>query len=371
MVDGYVFYASNHNSFETIVEGIRVDSPKEDYKWQRGTTQKIEWMYGPDVLPGSTVKIILCYEDQEQQIPNADSISIDAGEFHWNIPIDQMLGDKKYRISITVNEDNAIYDLSGNFSIVELHKEIFDNVTIDRSSNHVTPASSPAIIVLPSETYNNRTIEPGESFTLIMIDGELTRAEIYWFIYYEGEPDQPLKLKGAVCIDLYNDDDNLLASNSYCFGSIWILDSDSIEYASTNGGELQKIIMENGGVVHVDVAGESLVKQNPPYVYEKENIFQIHVIQLVAAAFSGGGSGGFHFRIYGALYLNTVREARDVYNLRLQLYGDNSKAWVKYFKDNFEFINESVVDDNTLFYTPSSSMVYFAFSHSAIEIRFQ
>jgi len=358
---GY-FSDGNATAYVEMVYNIVVNSPREDDTWKRRTTQMIKWAYGSN-LSGSTVNITLHGNDANPEVIN-DAVLINDGEYSWSIPPGQDIG--RYRIKITSNFDGDVYDYSSYFYIRELHEGIIDNVTIWG----LDVENGAQQIDLPNVTWRGHSIKDDESFLLTMKDGKTTRIEVYWLAYYEGELEEPYSLRGAICIDLHNDDDVNLEDDGYRSGSSWILDSDSVTYEFTSSSGANRVIIENGGIIHSE-AGDSYLQKEPSFVYEGEKIFSMHVVQTVAAAFSGSGTGGLKFRMYSNLYSSNIRETGQVYNLRLQFYGDNNETWLEYFKDNYDFTEESVESDMSLFYNPSDPAdggVWFAFAHSAIEL---
>jgi len=326
----YRFYG-NDKTFTTWIDGIFVLSPGDRYKWRRGITQKIEWAYNPLIWDHHVN--ITWQRDGEEGLIN-DDLPISMGSYNWSINLTQPLGHLNYTIKITSSNDTGIHDTSGLFSITELHEGIVHNETYD---------------------------DPEDSLGIIMIEGEIEYANVYW-LDYGGELDPPA-LSGAVCIDLYNID-------NYLFGSIWIIDSDSVAYESFSGnGDLQKITMENGGIISYRADG-SYVQMSPP-IFAVNDVFSIHAVQMIGLSMSAGGMSRFKIKMDADLYMNRIREQEHIYNLRLQFYGDNHEAWVTYFTSNYEFEEEDPAGPsppNTLFYTPSLSKLWFAFAHSSVEL---
>ena len=323
----YRFYGSD-KIFTTWIDGIFILSPRDRYEWRRGVTQKIEWSYNP-LIWDHHVKIT--WQRDGEEGPINDDLPINMGSYNWSINLTQPLGYLNYTIKITSNDDTGIYDTSGLFSITELHEGIVYNETYD---------------------------DPG-SLGITMIKGEFEYANVYW-LDYGGELNPPA-LSGTVCIDLYND--------TYWFGSIWIIDSDSVAYESfSSTGDLQKITMENGGIISYRADG-SYVQMSPP-IFAVNDVFSIHAVQMIGLSTSAGGMSRFKIKMDANLYMNRIREQEHIYNFRLQFYGDNHEAWVTYFTSNYEF--EEDLDPssppNTLFYTPSSSKLWFAFAHSSVEL---
>ncbi|MGF3584119.1 MAG: polymorphic toxin-type HINT domain-containing protein [Thermoplasmatota archaeon] len=347
----------NISSFTTLINDLEVVSPQYSDSWIKGITHKIEWYYGPK-LKGTNVTIELyigkdpCYGAIDGydyvELPINYSGTDKNGSFNWVIPKNLSSGKFIYRIKITSVFDQNIYDYSDYFSIRDIHEGIVWNRTIT-----------------PTHEGDNRyrvncgssSCEGDESFNITMIKGILTRAEVYG-LYYGGELCD-CSFRGTVQIDLYND--------SYCFGSIILLDSDSLTYESPSSSGTYISTIENGGLLYSDPNINKYLKKTPP-IYAGGGVFSMHAIQIVASPFSAGGSNGFRIRVKTVVNVNSIREKDYVYNLRLQFYGDNSDLWLKYFRINYPVFERQ---GDTLFYTSSStSKLWFVFSHTAIQISF-
>jgi len=189
-----------------------------------------------------------------------------------------------------------------------------------------------------------------------MIKGDLSKAEAYG-LYYGGELTNG-SFSGAVQIDLYN--------GSNCFGTIILLDSDSLNYKSESNNGPYCLTIENGGIFYSDANTNKYLQKAPP-IYEggsTKPTFSMHAVQLVTSSFAISGGSGFRIRAKTIVNVNSVREADYVCNLRLQFYGDNAEAWLEYFESNYDF--EMQLD--TLFYKRSTSPMWFTFAHSAINV---
>jgi len=342
-----------HNYFVSVVDGvdvlvhnsdaINVKSPGYGYHWKRGTTQTIEWTYNGATAETVTIKLER-YDRLTEDIGTYDMPGSGSYQLNWNILLNQEVGNYTYQINISVTDTPSIYSLSSNFSIADIHEGIIYHETIP-------VAGGEGLISCSS----------GDSFTLDMITEQTDRVEVYWFDYGK-ELEPPWTFDGAVCIDLYS------ASYGFeCFGSIWLLDSESLTYEPATGGGY-KITIENGGIINSELGGS--IVESAPSIFEGNGIFSMQIIQMVASQpfLSTGGSGGFKIRTKNYLYMNSVREMDQAYNLRLQFYGDNAKTWLDYFKHNYHF--EGTTDSNTLFYTPSGNPdgIWLTFSHSVVEI---
>jgi hypothetical protein len=346
----YVGRAQQNKSFTTFLAWIEIVSPQYGDNWRRGITHKIEWLYRTQ-LSGTYVNITLIGGPKDDVLTIASGILINNGLYNWSIPSNQSVGKFNYRIEITSDFDPNIYDYSDYFSIKELHEGIVWNKTI--------------LLVPPIARGNTGSVNlsSGESFNLTMMKGNTTRAEVYG-LYYGGELDY-CSFSGAVQIDLYE--------GGNCFGTIILLDSDSLTYKSQSNSGPYSTTIENGGIFYSDSNTNKYLQKAPP-IYAGEHTFSMHAVQLVASPFGGSGSGGFRIRIKTIVNINSVREADYVYNLRLQFYGDNAEAWLEYFESNYDFEKQQSQQyhlADTLFYKPSTSKLWFTFAHTAIGISFQ
>jgi hypothetical protein len=339
--------------FTTILGGIEIISPQYGDNWRRGTIHNISWFYGPQVI--GTVYITLC-GGPKGDVFSIINVSIDnnggigAGSYNWRIPSDRPIGKFNYRIKITSNFDPSIYDYSDYFSIKELHERTVWNETI--SPLQVNPQGNVVV-----------SLSCGVSFNLTMMEGSVDKAEVYWF-YYGGEINL-CSFSGAVQIDLYD------VGN--CFGTIILLDSDSLTYESQSNSGPYSTTIENGGIFYSDSSTNKYLQKAPP-IYEGKHTFSMHAVQLVASPFGASGTGGFRIRMKTIVNMNSVREADYVYNLRLQFYGDNAEEWLEYFESNYDFKSERSQPyhtPDTLFYNPSTSKLWFTFAHTAIGVSFQ
>jgi len=333
-VDGYEFYGEDE-IVKMDIDGIFIFSPGERYKWRRGTTQTITWAYEP-ILGEHTIDILWQRDGEEETITPVDGIPIgnegtgNQGIYNWSIPLNQTIGYLNYTIKIISKEDPGVYEISKRFSIIELHEGI---------------------------VYSDEIADPEGELGLSMLKGAVTKANIYW-LDYGGELDPPT-ISGAVCIDLID--------GTYWFGSIWIFDSDSILYEwFSSQGIHQKITIENGGIINA-IGDEGQVYSSSP-IFAGDGFLSVHVVQMIGSQVSAGGGNQFTIKISNDLHMNRIREQEHVYNLRVQCYGDNANTWIAYFSGKYDFKSEST---NTLFYTPSSSKIWFAFAHSSVLINFK
>ncbi len=334
-VDGYEFYGEE-KTVRMDIDGIFIFSPGERYKWRRGTTQTIEWGYEP-VIGDHYVQILWQRDGEEGTIVDSIPISNEGtgnqGIYNWSIDLDQSLGYLNYTIKIISKNDTGVYEVSKRFSIIELHEGI---------------------------VHNEKILDPEGELGLVMLKGAVTEANIYW-LDYGGELDQ-VTISGAVCIDLIND--------TYWFGSIWVFDSDSImyEWLSSQGAH-QTITIENGGIINA--FGDDGQVYSSSSIFAGNGVLSLHIIQIVGSQVSASGGSRFTIKMNTDLYMSRIREQEHIYNLRLQCYGDNADSWIVYFAGNYAFEIEEGAPSNTLFYTPSSSRLWFAFAHSSVLVNFR
>jgi hypothetical protein len=353
---GYTNFSVD-KSFTTFLGGIEIDSPQQGDKWSRGTIQKIQWIYGLNVPFSTTVNITLL-KSPSYYLVLSNNYSIGDqngyGEYNWSINSNQTLGNHNYRIKITSNFDSNIYDYSDYFSITELHEGVAHNETILPIGNN------PYHFMLSGHCRGY--------FDLNMIQGKVTKAEVYW-LYYGGELDF-CSFSGAVQIDLYDQQNK--GSAPYCFGTIVLLDSDSLTYESQSDNGPYSTTIENGGIIYSDSNTNKYLQKAPP-IYNGKNTFSMHAVQLVASPYTAGGTGGFKIRMKTIVNNNSIRETDYVYYLRLQFYGDNAETWLEYFESNYNFEMQQSQQyhlADTLFYKPSTSKLWFTFAHTTIGVSF-
>ena len=152
--------------------------------------------------------------------------------------------------------------------------------------------------------------------------------------------------KGRVCILLY--DEVMIPDN--LFGKIWLFDSNSLKFnLHTNEGN-NELSLEKGGIIYVK-EGDAQVKRLFN-VYLEGGSFGLHVLQtLFLESFSAGGNG-FKIKISFECRGSWMQEIDEIYNLRLQLHGDNAQTWLDYINDKYE--NKFVIsNNNTLFLSES------------------
>ncbi|MEA2096695.1 MAG: T9SS type A sorting domain-containing protein [Candidatus Cloacimonadota bacterium] len=116
-----LYYASDHlpvfADFNTITSSepmIVVRIPNIEEEWQQGTEHIIEWVSSSF---NNNVKIELQNETSEEREVLAASTEND-GEWTWNIPLEQLLGDYKIMISDAVDGD-PIDESNNPFHIIE------------------------------------------------------------------------------------------------------------------------------------------------------------------------------------------------------------------------------------------------------------
>ena len=104
-------------------------------------------------------------------------------------------------------------------------------------------------------------------------------------------------------------------------------------------------------------------------VYLEDDSFGLHVIQTNSSkSFSAGGGGGFNIRISIEGHGSWKQEIRNVYNLSLQLHGDNAFTWLNYINNKYENRFDQQ-DDNTLYLIESSDGVKLSFLNSIVDIN--
>ena len=124
--------------------------------------------------------------------------------------------------------------------------------------------------------------------------------------------------------------------------------------------------MENGGIIY-SYPDNRYIK-DAPHIYAEGNTFTMRIVQMIASSSSAYEVSGSNVRMNTNLYRNHIREKEYVYCFRLQFYGDNADAWLDYYDDTYDFMQEP---PDTLFYKPSDASinqegVWFALVHSIV-----
>jgi len=352
----YIYKDPDEKNFTTLISDIEIVSPQYGNSWIKGTNNTIKWFYKPQ-LDGTNITIWLIRPEGPYVLKEAlpinsgswDPDNIYSGSWDWEIPSDQTqtIGKFRYRILITSDFDPGSRDFSDYFTIKELHEGMVWHrtiVPIDEGDN--------TFLVDCGQSDCDR----GESFHLKMIKGNLDRVEAYG-LYYGGELCD-CSFRGTVQIDLYD--------GSNCFGSIILLDSDSLTYKFQSGSGTYVSKIEKGGILYSDSTTNKYLQKAPP-IYGDERTFSMHAVQLVVSPFGASGNSEFRIRAKTIVTINSIREKDYVYNLKIQFYGDNAELWLKYFESKHRGFERQ---SDTLFYKPSTSSVWFVFSQTAIQVSF-
>jgi len=155
-------------------------------------------------------------------------------------------------------------------------------------------------------------------------------------------------------------------------GKIWLFDSDSLIFKAQSNIGSHKLSLEKGGIVYIKNSNSKVEKLFN--VYLKDNSFILHILQTLSSeSFSVSGGGGFNKKISIESRGSSLQEiSNKVYNLRLQLHGDNAQTWLNYL-DN-KYVDKFVLEDNeglfdTLFLSESYSGVDLTFLNSIVDIN--
>jgi hypothetical protein len=190
-----------------------------------------------------------------------------------------------------------------------------------------------------------------------------------FFISLVGMVTSPINLRSRVCILLYDGD--IIPEN--LFGKIWLFDSDSINFKTQSNAISHELMLEKGGQIYIKNKNPQVKKLFN--IYLKHNSFGLHVLQTnISKSFTVSGEGGFNIRISIESGGSSLQELNDVYNLRLQLYGENAQTWLSYinnkYVDKFVMTDEDTngVDD-TLFLSESQNGIDLIFINSIVNLN--
>ncbi len=189
------------------------------------------------------------------------------------------------------------------------------------------------------------------------------------FISLVGKVTSPINLRGRICIFLY--DGNIIPEN--LFGKIWLFDSDSLKFKTQSKTASHELILEKGGIIYLKNKN-SQVKQIFNLLLKDNSIF-IHVLQTnFLKSFVLGGEDGFNIRISIESSSSSLQELNNVYNIRLQLHGENAQTWLSYISN--KYIDKFLISDednngidDTLFLSESHNGLDLIFLNSIVNLN--
>jgi hypothetical protein len=192
-------------------------------------------------------------------------------------------------------------------------------------------------------------------------------------INQEGTFDAVKELSGTLRMDIINSTCDVYFNqsnrfpNTYGtpFGRIWVFDLGSVTYTAPYNVGILETIFENGAVISIESSENNFVKK--PSFFEGENALALRIIQVRGTGSTGGGGAGAYQ--LGINMKNSLsREPRfpSVYNLKIQIYGDNKDIWLEYFRNNYDF---EPLDEDTLVYTHNGKKLIF--DNSLIELNLE
>lgn len=314
-----------------------------------------------------TIVIVAALSTVFWGIPYVDELrnkeSLENAEMQFNLLIDNMKdiiignADSKNVLSVAVEEgtisvDNSSYDRTIlMYSLKGISKYNFSVAGLDDNNKWFNLIMSDYSNIKAKGFFYNDPSDPNNYHEENFTDFALSEK---W---------SPFDLKGRVCILLYDGvriPDNL-------FGKIWLFDSISLKFnLHTNEGN-HELSMEKGGIIYIK-DGDSRVKRLFN-VYFEDSTFGLHVLQtLFLESFSADGNG-FNIKISIECRGSWMQQKPDddIYNLRLQLHGDNAQTWLDYINKKHE--NKFVItDNNTLFLSESGDGYQISFLNSIVDI---
>jgi len=265
------------------------------------------------------------------------SISINKNDFDRTIFLYSNNGISKYSFNVSGLDDN-----NKEFDLLNISYEL---VNINSTAKF----------------YNN--ISDPDSFYLEQLNVSLISVNKYKVTSKIND------FEGRVCIELY--DGEIKEKN--LFGKIWLFDSNSLIFKTQSHSGLHKLILEKGGILYNKNSDSKVEKLFN--IYYKDDSFGLHVLQTLASkSFSVSGGGGLNIKISIESRGSSQQIIEVVYNLCLQLYGDNAQIWLKNIND--KYINKFLLNDqdndgivDTLFLSESSNGVELIFLNSIVDIN--
>lgn len=171
------------------------------------------------------------------------------------------------------------------------------------------------------------------------------------------------KIEGTVEVVLYShDDDDLI------IGNVWIFDSNSLIYSLPSSKGNHQFLLEKNAIIYSE-AGTFQIKRGLSLSTSENNI-AIRIVQTSTSQSFSAGSSNLNIKLkLNSQYGLAIREKNYVYNLRLQLWGENSEFWLNYLSDKYSFDIENVFP-NTLIYEESlNSPVWLNLFQALVEIN--
>ena len=270
------FDESDHD-FSIIGSSDRVVSivvPREGEKWRVGNFYTIKWRYAGFKEPYPRINISL-----ENGYTIASYVPLNNSTYTWWIPLNfSYLGEN--RINITV-VNGCIYNVSKKFYITERYDDVKDHETIYLSN--------------------------GPSYRIESVSTD--------------ETSQPRMFNGSVVVELYNDS----WSPYHPVAKIWIFDTDSVVYGMNSPEGVLTMSMEMGGLITQRNGAKFILDK--PRILEGDNAILIPIIQIKGEKFSASGK----LTLLTETTISYLREAEEVFNLKLYIYGENAEVWKDFF----------------------------------------
>lgn len=189
--------------------------------------------------------------------------------------------------------------------------------------------------------------------------------------------------KGNFRIDLYNSTTAVFEEQyGYAsrtigytpFGRIWIFDLNCLSYSSIYSSGNFKVIYENGAILIEDP--DQVIFKKYPTFFEETNVVSLRVIDTVLNdlfSHSASGKGTYRLRFGNLGSISREPYVMRVYNLKMQIFGDNSNYLIDYYLDNYNFSkklnNQDIIYDNTIFYNEQEKFLFF--DTSLIEVSLE
>jgi len=151
-------------------------------------------------------------------------------------------------------------------------------------------------------------------------------------------------IEGTVDVVLYDNNDLII-------GNVWIFDSNPLIYSLPSSKGNPQFLLEKNAIIYSE-AGTIQIKRGLSLGTSENNI-AIRIVQISTSQSFTAGSSNLNIKLkLNSQYGLAIREKNYVYNLRLQLWGENSEFWLNYLSDKYNFNIEND-HPNTLIYENS------------------
>lgn len=241
---------------------------------------------------------------------------------------------------------NKIWNSSGDYKVRIQCKSKYDNLT---TIDNITTINVETGNEIPKDFDEDTDFY---SATYSMSDPSYD--SISGIYTYDINPD--IDLSQTLRIDLFNDSflNDTLLEGKLPFGRIWVFDLGASEIKLPYSIGTQTISFENGCVISKGPNGNSF--KNDPLIYEEDKSIAFRVIQLDKYS-SGGGGGNINtkMKLTNVNGFNREPGFQNIYNFKLNIYGENQELWIEYLKRNYDFKAPDIDNSNLIYHNFNQS----------------